>query len=446
VNLAYIAIRKEDFNRATFILERAISVDRDAILPRYLMAILLLKGGQPREAIGHLRIAARSDVRSIAVYQALGVAFVMLGEAKRAVRSFTSALALAADKQNAVRALSNVLLQNRQFEALSELLKEHLEKAPEDTVSRGLLAQSFLEQRQYPAARRQFLSVLRSIQDKGPDDAERKSLIMNNIGVCYDYEGNWEAAGRSFLKSIEVYPGYDNVAHHNLARLKIRQGRLDQAWRILKSCREGAPENHETPELQALVLEKQRRYEEAIELLVEEIRAGQATEGSYAYASGLLTDVNCDFDSACELAVEGLVRYPFAAILMNNLAYALLMNGQPVEARKILESIPSDAKSSRGDSPVVLAATWGLLYLWEGNIEKGQERYREAEALARTLPQHDLPNIVRQKMHLETARAYARQQDFAAADIEISRGLSVKDGRDLYSQDLTALSNELRNR
>jgi tetratricopeptide (TPR) repeat protein len=439
VNLAYIALRGEDFSKTVSILERTISLDGAAVLPRYLMAVTLLKAGRPREAIGHLRAAAMSDVRSLAVHQALGVAFMMAGEAKRAVRSFKAALALAPDKQNAVRALSNVLLQHRQYEALAELLEEHLEKTPSDTVARELLAESFLEQREYTTARRQFLVALRSIPGDKSDEAIHKSRLINNVGVCSDFEGDLEPAARCFQRSIELYPEFGNIAHLNLARVRIREGRLQQASKILESVREGAPDNHETPELQAMVLEKQKRYEEAIQLLNAEIRTNNATEGTYGYACSLLADVNHDFERACTVAAEGLHRYPLSPLLMNNLAYSLLLNGQTERARRVLESIPSGVRTRRLDTPTVLAATWGLLYLWEGSIEKGKNQYKAAELLARESRQPELPNIVRQKMHLELARAHLRQQNIAAAKIAISRGLSVREGRDVYEQDLVAL-------
>jgi hypothetical protein len=102
-------------------------------------------------------------------------------------------------------------------------------------------------------------------------------------------------------------------------------------------------------------------------------------------------------------------------------------------------------KSNGLDVPTVLAATWGLLYLWEGDIERGSEQYELAERLACEVPQSELRNIVRQKMHLELARAYLRRQDIASAEAEISLGLSVRAGRDIYAQSLMALRNELEN-
>jgi Tfp pilus assembly protein PilF len=320
-----------------------------------------------------------------------------------------------------------------------------LEKTPEDIVARGLLAESFLVQKQYPAARRQFLAALQRIRDNGLDEPRLKSELTNNVGVCFDFEGDRKSAARYFSRAIELDPGFAIVAHHNLAKVRFREGQLDQAWKLLESCRERAPENHETIELQSMVLEKKKRYDEAIQLMMTEINTGHATEVGYAWASSLLTDAKGDFDSACRIATEGFKKYPLSALLINNLAYSLLMSGQTVRARQVLESMPRGMKSNGLDVPTVLAATWGLLYLWEGDIERGSEQYELAERLACEVPQSELRNIVRQKMHLELARAYLRRQDIASAEAEISLGLSVRAGRDIYAQSLMALRNELEN-
>ena len=73
MSLAYLAMRRNDFGEAAMLLKRVTSLDQDAVLPRYHLAIALLAGGKLREAIHHLRVALRSDVRSAALYHALGV-------------------------------------------------------------------------------------------------------------------------------------------------------------------------------------------------------------------------------------------------------------------------------------------------------------------------------------------------------------------------------------
>jgi tetratricopeptide (TPR) repeat protein len=443
VNLAYIELRKNDSGSAQLYLKRAIAIDGAAVLPRYLMAIILLQRNLPNESITHLRAAAKADVRAFAVHQALGVAYLMAKDPKRAVVSFKSALALATDKQNAVHSLSYVLFQYRHFDAVTTLLDPYLREAPDDVIAREILAASFLEQSQYPLARRQLQAGLNALSGEGAEISKQKSRMLNNLGVCEDGEGKWQSAAKLFLRSIETYSGFDNIARHNLVRVRLRELKFEEASKILAGCREAEPENHETRELQALTLTLQRKFDEAISALSKEIQSGKATEGSYALLSGIYTDEKREFESGYKIAREGLARFSLSSMLTNNAAYSLLMGGRPREARQLLEAMPHNASSNRLDSPSALAATWGLLYLWEGNIEKGVEQYRLAETLARGVNVPNLPEIVRQKMHLENARAYVRLRQFAKAKIEISRGLNVKNGRDSYREDLASLSDEL---
>lgn len=443
VNLAYIELRKNNSDAAQLYLKRAIAIDGAAVLPRYLMAITLLQRNLPKESINQLRAAAKVDIRAFAVHQALGVAYLMAKDPKRALVSFKSALALATDKQNAVRALSNALFQYRHFDALTSLLDAYLREAPEDVIAREILAASFLEQSQYKLARRQLQAGLNALRGDGLEVSKQKARILNNLGVCDDCEGKWQSAGNLFSRSAEVYSGFDNIARHNLARVRLREHKFEEASKILTACQEGDPENHETRELQALTLALQHKVDEAIPTLFAEIQTGKATEGSYSLLSGLLTDEKRDFEAGYRVAREGLARFGLSSMLTNNTAYSLLMGGHAREARQILEAMPHNASSNRLDTPTALTATWGLLYLWEGDIEKGNEQYRAAETLARGVNFPNLPETVRQKMHLENARAYVRLRQFGKAKIEISRGLNVKGGRDIYREDLASLLDEL---
>lgn len=443
VNLAYIALRRGDLDKATYILKNAISIDDAAVLPHFLMAVIFLTRGNTRDAISHFRFAAKSDVRSPVIYQALGIAYAMAGDGKRAVRSFKTALTLAPEMKDAVRALSIVLLQRGETESLIELLGAYLERTPDDIPSRELLAEALLRQKQYPAARAQYIAALRQLQGKEERNAAKRAVLLNNVGVCCDYQGDYEQAGEWFARSIAGQPAFEVVPFHNLAKVNVREGKFDQAWALLESCRERVPKNRETLELQALVLEKQKRYSEAIEFLRTEIANRNGTARLYADLGWLLSEAG-ELIEACDIMSEGLQSYPDSPELVNNLAYALLMNGQTEQARQLLEAASAGVKSHRLEDDVAFTATWGLLYLWEGDLEKGREQYRTAESMARDSRQINLPNMVRQKMHLELARAYLRQGKLTEAESEVLRGLAVRNGHDFYERDLIELRDELQ--
>jgi tetratricopeptide (TPR) repeat protein len=444
VNLSYIFLRTRRMQEATEVLNKAIRIDSEAIFPRYLMAITLLTLGKSHEAIRHLRFAARTEVRSPAIHQALGIAYVMADDVKSAVRSFRTALTLAPEMKDAVHALANVLLQQGHTNSLVELLAAYLVRQPNDIAAREILSDAHSQLKQYSAARLQLTTALRQLQGDDESNRKQKAKVLNNIGYCFDRQGEGETAAQWFDRSIAVDPGFDPVPYYNLARFYTGKRQFAQAWRILEKCTEIFPESHATPEVQAFVLSEEMRYDEAIDLLQKELATGKATDGSYAALGWLLTDVRNDFAIAEHVLFEGIKRHPQSPGLVNNLAYVLLMQGRPVEARRILTSL-QNTKEFRLEDTVALTATWGLLRLWEGDIAGGAQYYHKAEILARESPQRNLAKIVQQKMHLELAKVFLRENKIEVAQSEILKGLSIREGREFYEHDLTSLNERLEN-
>ncbi|HEV2523352.1 MAG TPA: tetratricopeptide repeat protein [Candidatus Acidoferrales bacterium] len=440
VNLSYIFLRTGRLERATLTLKRAIEIDSEAIFPRYLMAVSMLMLRKPHEAISHLRFAARSEVRSPAIYQALGVAYVMAGDPKGAVRSFKTALTLAPDMKDAVHALANVLFQSGHIDGVIELLTVYAEKRPNDIRARESLSEAYFQQKRFPAARLQLTTALGQVNGDGDSDKRQRAKLLNNIGVCFDRQGDSENAMQRFERSIAVHPAFDPLPYHNLARFYLHHHRFTQAMRVLDSCKEIFPDDHERLPLQSIVLAEQNRNDEAIDLLQKEIATGHASPSSYAVLGWQLTDLRTDLGGAENVLREGLKRYPQNALLINNLAYGLLTFGHAVEARKVLTSLPFVERNLKLDEIVSLTATWGLLYLWEGDLARGKEQYERAEQLSRESGQTFLTASVQEKMHLELARALLRRNEIEAARAEIARGLSIKGGRAVYERELFALS------
>jgi tetratricopeptide (TPR) repeat protein len=243
-----------------------------------------------------------------------------------------------------------------------------------------------------------------------------------------------------FERSIAVHPAFDPIPYHNLARFYLHDRRFTQAMKVLDSCKEIFPDDHERPPLQSVILAEQNRDDEAIDLLQGEIATGNASPASYAVLGWHLTDLRADLGGAENVLREGLKRYPQNALLINNLAYVLLTFGHALEARKVLTSLPFAERNLKLDEIVSLTATWGLLHLWEGDLASGKEYYERAEKLSRESGQAFLTATVRKKMHLELARAFLRRNEIEAARAEIARGLSIKEGRAVDGRELLALS------
>ena len=445
MSLANLLLRRKDFSEATILLTRVTSLDKNAVLPKYHLAIALLAERKPLEAIRHLRAAVRLEVRSAALYHALGIAHTLAGDPGRAVRYFKSALNLSPEMGVSVHALARILLQKGDLEAASELLRDYLEGNQEDFTAREILARVFIATKRPAVARTHLLRVWQQSGDDRVPVAFRASLA-NNIGACFDSDGNKEDARQWFVRSLELSPVFSPIPYLNLARLFAQDKQVGKALALLNRCKERFPEDADTSLLIGMVLFEQDRYPEAATELERLIPEGKAGPNAYSYLGGILCDELRDIDGALRILREGKKLFPRDRLIANNLAYALLRRGDVHSARGVLESIPKGGPSSLPESDVSITATWGLLHVLEGNLNEGELFYRRAEDLASQLGKRDLALKVRQKTDLELARAYAQLDDLKMALRRVQQGLLIEDGRKSYRQDLQDLERALRDR
>lgn len=163
---------------------------------------------------------------------------------------------------------------------------------------------------------------------------------------------------------------------------------------------------------------------------------------AYGMLGSLFVDAKRDPKAAFAVAEEARHRFGDTPQMANNIAYTHLMQGAVAAARATLATIPDDIPD---DARITLSATRGLLRLWEGDIQGGIAGYREAERVATRQGKSNLLGQIRQKMHLELARAYLRQGKSAEARKEVGKGLLLKDrGNKLYHRDLESLSHALQ--
>lgn len=445
-SLAHIAIRQGEYGEAASLLRQVIDIGKDAPASRYLLAISLLRTGQYREAAAHLRAATHSEVRSPLLHHALGVAYVLLGNHGRAIRSFRTALTLAPGMREAVHALANVLLWEGKIDESVCVLADYLGDKPDDLEAREILAGDYKEQGQYKNARLQLAKVLESIPDEDKESPHKTARLANNIGVCLDFEGNAAEAERWLASAIELCPDRGPTSYHNLARLYMRTDRPRRAEQVLAACRVYFPEDQGTRLLLSLSLQRQNRIDEAVTELQGLVGGGNAVPEAYADLGWLLSDEKVSVDAALDVLRAGHERFPNHAAIVNNLAYVLLMRGEPAAARTVLESFPRRKWPKTVPVETTLTATWGLLRLWEGDLEEGEAFYREADKIASMSGDPLLARTVKQKMRLELARAYIRLGNLESALHQVRLGLSVKDASKAYRRDLGSLDAKLQGR
>jgi tetratricopeptide (TPR) repeat protein len=436
IGLAQIAVLREAFDEAVSLLKDAVKHPSDKPIARLHLAILLLRLNRQREAIGFLRNAMGTAVRWPSLHEALGVAYVFNGDLPKAGKSFRAALTLFPDGPRALHGLGEVLYRQKHYDEAAEVFHRAIQKDPDDAKMREILARVLEERKEYRQAKQQLIDAEGSVDANRPDQLSR---IRNNIGVCTSLLD--QKAGQWFDRSIQTDPVQSPIPYLNAARSDIELTNWDAAIRALQVCRLQFPNaGPQIGSLLGLCLWNQHKFLEAVEELRLTVQDGKGTAFGYSLLGLILTDHLYDYMHAIEVLEEGYKRYPGDACIGNNLAYAYLETGQPMRAQEILASIPPIEEFST--TMIILTATQGLLKLWQGNLEGGEEDYGKAEALARQHQDGVLAERVRQKRHLEVARFYERRGDLDTAFEEVVKGLKFKRPTS-YRDDLEAMKSQL---
>jgi tetratricopeptide (TPR) repeat protein len=399
--------------------------------PRYLLGVLFIAQRRGREAAMHLRAAARNYPRSASIQHALGVAFGLEREWPKAARAFRHALTVAPRRRESVLALAHVLLRQEYADDAIAVLSKWTASVPSDREAHELIAQAHRSVANHRAARRHLQAALQAVPE-GDESANDRARLLNNIGVCTATIGEFEEASQWYARSLRASP--TPIAFRNLSRAYHQLGKLDQALRVVSAALTFTPDDVDTKILGSVIAAELGRVDEATAALNDLIITGGARADVYASLGWILSDEKRDYSAAMVVLQDGYERYPQDAVIANNLAYVSLMLGDLQRAKHILGAFPEhDVRAS-----TYLTATMGLLRLMEGDFAAGVNLYKAAERLAAGAGRGRLAKTVRQKMHLELARAYLRKDEVAAANDHIKRGLAIQ-GRRSYREDLKRL-------
>lgn len=443
LSLAFIAMRRLEFTNAERLLRRAIVLVEDAVLPKYLLAIVLIRLGRNREAISSLKASVRSEVRSPASYQALGVAYFMAGDHARAELNFRTALTLAPTMGEAAHGLARVLIERGKASGALSLLVEHLERTPDDDQARELLARAYHGIGQHRSAAQQIIQIFNRLPE-GTEDGpslDRKARLATDIGNYFGLDRKDKEAETWFVRAIKFAPKRDAVPYQNLGRLYLRGDRAVDASRVLSECRALFPKDQTTYVLLAWVYVQQGFYDEGIRELEPLVKAGNA-EATVYNDLGCVLDYKGDGLNAEMVLREGHAKYPEDRSIIHNLSYVLLMNRKVAEGRQILDKYHDVLEAYSREDPnyeAVLTATWGLVYFLEGKVEVGIQVYKQASKAAFRVGNRELAASILQKMHIEVAKLLLGKKDYVSAKREIAAGLSIKRGREPYRRALKLL-------
>jgi tetratricopeptide (TPR) repeat protein len=291
------------------------------------------------------------------------------------------------------------------------------------------------------ARARGHLMTLVSPDHPATENRTKMASICNNLGFCFAKEGKVKEAEVWLRRSLSLDGKAVAAPYSNLGRVLFAQGRLDEALNIVTQTDDLGLSNNDTKMLKSVIMVELQKHDEAIDVLQSLINTGSAPIGAYSDLGSLLAEWREDYDAAVSVLREGLQKDQKNVMLLNNLSYVYLMRGEPTIARDVLNQIENDSAN-----PIMLSATRGLLSLWEGDLQSGDQLYKNAESLAFQSGQRNLGVSVRQKRCLELARAYLRNGLIEDAIKQLQLGKKAVGGMRFYpfQKQLFALSDRFK--
>lgn len=352
--------------------------------------------GDYKGAIADLRKVVRLKSDWVQARNALGIAELKSGHALSAERRFREVVRVAPMYLEGFLNLLRVMLTTKRYR---EALDSAIERFPNVSAAPGpvgrIASQAALELGEWSTAKLWLQSAIPKVNDPAP-----RARLLNDLGVTYSRIGKHKEAEQHFAESVEAFE--TELAIVNRGKALLHGGRPLEAveWLQSANCPDGEPSANRTRTL-AIALEDARLHEASAATYEKLIASKQADVQVYRNLTALYTDTFENRDRAVETAFEGLAQFASDPILVNNLAYALLMAGQVEQAATVLGMpiVPAN------DDLLYLTATRGLLELLRGDINAGRRLYDEALALSQTDATRER---VRSKRDLEVGRAMIR--------------------------------------
>jgi tetratricopeptide (TPR) repeat protein len=436
IGLSSVLIRTNRHDEAYGHLSNAVRIDKRDSFARFLLGLVCLQKSNLRCALNEFRAASNLDLRNPDIYHAIGVIYTLQGQHLQAEKAFKTALALAPDSSATVINLARTLLGFKRVDQAINILQGYLDTHPDELGVRDQLGFAYLEAQRYSAARSQLLRILEMGQGKlSPAEIGRH---RTNIAVTYMHERAFRKAEGELKSAIEVSPNFSHIPYDNLARVYGFTDRKPAAIRVLLAAVQQFPDSRELRSLLSIFYADQECFWEAIREL-EHLRArGGLTDENYACLGDDYIEVE-DLQKALEVLMEGYSRFPKSMLIINNLAYGLLIDGRTAQAREVLEARPPNKEPG-----VEMTATLGLLHLREGDYEGARRLYKRAENMATKSSRKELARRVRQKMHLELARYHVERGEYEAGMREIRVGLQEKVERRSFVKGLEALAASIK--
>jgi tetratricopeptide (TPR) repeat protein len=334
---------------------------------------LLVRQGRAQEALHLLRASQHAGGANPILLVNQAYAYALLGSLKKAVRAARQATVMAPHDLTASFNLTNYLRTSGQ----PDLALAELARISGEVGHHALIASARADVLLSVGRSREALRELRRATHHTDDepDTYRQAELRANIAVLEWVSGKTDrlACLKAVMKEIEAVGAQISLATI-VADLSTTRTQVRVVERLVSELATSHSEIDLLPVTSRLAYLK-GDYAHAAELSLRwaesaplDVHAARAAVVQVGQALG-------EYSRAGDLGLALVRRMPHDTMLANNTAFVLALAGRPLEAERLLNSVPVD-------SPFV-AATRGLIEIAKGNVEAGLLGYDLAEEIAR---------------------------------------------------------------
>jgi len=302
--------------------------------------------------------------RNAFVWTDLARLYVAVGQNESAWRALRVALTLAPSDRFVLRCTTRFLLHDRKPEKAFGLLQKN-QRTPEDPwlIAAEIAVSSVLSK---PS---KFAKVGSQLLKHGDLPPFHTSELASALASLEMFSGNDRKANRLFRSAL-VDPTDNALAQTIWASKRTGLGNVDISHL----------EKPNLNEPRALDYFNRFNWKETVHFAEGWARDESFSARPRLLASAIATTFLHQSKRSEQIAREGLATNPGHPGLINNIAFALIDQGKPFEARQIIDTV--DRRLVTVNEAICLLATAGLAYFRLGEIDRGREFYEDAISAA----------------------------------------------------------------
>ncbi len=412
-------LAKNDSKAAVIQLKNALQSKPDLAEARFLLGKALLEEGNATAAEVELRKAADLKYPADQLIPLQARTLLVLGQTKKVVDDLAKTpLSSPEGKADLQTSVGRAYLALGKPDAALTAFNAALVALPNYGPAVFGQARIKAASRDLPGA----LVLIDSVLEKNPKSYEAMQFKGDLLAV----QGNSKASTEVYVKLLESRPDY-LPAHASLVSRYLESGNMEAASKQFESMKKLAPAHPQTTYIQAELLYRQKKFNEAREPIQQHLRATPDSIQGQQLAGAIEYELK-SYATAEKFLLAVLPKTPEIGLARRVLIASYLRSGQPDKALAALQPILDKIGNNSN-----LLALAGEVYMQNGDADKAGSYFTKAAALD---PENKGKQTSVALSHLakgETETAYRELEKIASTDSGVRA-------------DMALIASQLRNR